>query len=94
MNAGCFLIDDILKLFVELDYNPYGVSKSLNELIKQRDTAAGLDEAAARCCRMIEFAKSYAKRHGEEPDEYYSRIYLVKVIQHVHVYMMRLGLKK
>ncbi len=74
--SQCFLIDDILTLFVELNYIPYGVSKFINSMIHQRDIRAGLDESASKCCRMIEFAKDYAKKHGEEPNACYSRIYL------------------
>lgn len=61
----CFLIDDIFTLLVELDYIPYGVSKSINQMIQQRDAKAGLDEAASKCIRMIKFAIEYAEKHTE-----------------------------
>ncbi len=68
-STQCFLIDDIFTLLVELDYIPYGVSKSINSMIYQRDTRAGLDEAAAKCIRMIEFAKDYARKRDETDED-------------------------
>lgn len=56
--AECVFIDDIIQYLVDLYALPYGVSAAINKLIDKRDIRNGLDEAVARCIRMIELVNT------------------------------------
>ncbi len=74
--STCVLIDDIFNLLVESRQIPYGVTKHINKLINKRDEKDGLDEASARCIRMIELVDTQLSNIEKQKYARYNEITL------------------